>query len=88
MTTIKKAQNGTIKKPVPQRFTVKNRDLTNEELKGGYTASQLEGRRKIVVKEQKNTPGAFIDYRAMATASKKNGGNIKKAKCGTKMKKK
>ena len=92
MATIKKkAQAGTtIKKPAKAP-----RDISDSDFKKyGWTESQLEGRRKIKVEEQKNTPNAFVDYKAIAAkkqiAQKKNGGNIKKAscaKCGKSVKK-
>jgi len=77
MKTIKKAQAGTSVKSKPIR------DISTAEFKKyGNTESQLAGKKMINVKEQKNTPNAFVDYKAMNSkkdiAQKKCGGAIKK----------
>ena len=84
---VKKMETGG---PVKKSFTVKDRDLTNDETKSGFTESQLRGKKTITVEEQKNTKNAFVDYKALAaekllqkdktTSGLKCGGSVKKHK--------
>jgi hypothetical protein len=84
MATIKKkAQAGTAIRKNPPKAP---RDISDAEFKKyGNTESQLAGKKTIKVETQKNTPLAFVDYKALAAkkqlTQKKYGGKVKKAPC-------